>query len=69
MSLDFARISPAIRGARRTRGVRLVATDMHWSAGMGREVHGPAEALLLAMTGRVSAVRGELTGDGLPLLR
>jgi uncharacterized protein (TIGR03083 family) len=62
-SLDYARISPVIGGARRTRGLRLVATDMDWSAGRGAEVRGPGEALLLAMTGRVAAVRSELTGE------
>ncbi|MDZ4269213.1 MAG: maleylpyruvate isomerase family mycothiol-dependent enzyme [Mycobacterium sp.] len=69
VSLDYARISPVIGGARRTRGVRLVATDLDWSAGSGPEVHGPGEALLLAMTGRISAVRDELEGDGLVRLR
>ncbi|KWX65806.1 maleylpyruvate isomerase family mycothiol-dependent enzyme, partial [Mycobacterium sp. NAZ190054] len=56
VSLTYARISPVIGGARRTRGVRLVATDLDWSAGRGPEVRGPGEALLLAMTGRVGAV-------------
>jgi len=69
VSLDYARISPVIGGARRTLGVRLVATDMDWSAGSGPEVHGPGEALLLAMTGRITAVRDELGGDGLARLR
>lgn len=64
VSLSYARLSPVIGGARRTRGLRLVATDMDWSAGRGAEVRGPGEALLLAMTGRVGAVRGELSGDG-----
>jgi uncharacterized protein (TIGR03083 family) len=69
VALDFARISPVIGGARRTRGVRLVATDMEWSAGRGPDVRGAAEALLLAMTGRTAHVAGELTGDGMRLLR
>jgi uncharacterized protein (TIGR03083 family) len=64
-SLNYARISPVIGGARRTRGVRLEATDMEWAAGNGRVVRGSGEALLLAMTGRISAVHGELAGDGL----
>ncbi len=55
VSLDYARISPVIGGAHRTRGLRLVATDMDWSAGHGAQVRGPAEALLLAMSGRGGA--------------
>ncbi|AFM19445.1 hypothetical protein Mycch_4744 [Mycolicibacterium chubuense NBB4] len=65
-SLNYARISPVIGGARRIRGKRLVATDMEWSAGRGPELRGPGEALLLAMTGRLDAVRGELAGEGMP---
>lgn len=67
--LDYARISPVIGGARRTRGLRLVATDMDWSAGRGPEVCGKAEALLLMMTGRIGAVRAELSGEGLERVR
>lgn len=57
-------------GARqRIRGLRLVATDLHWSHGTsGPEVTGPALPLLLAMTGR-SAGLGDLTGAGLATLR
>ncbi|WP_273735790.1 maleylpyruvate isomerase family mycothiol-dependent enzyme [Mycolicibacterium septicum] len=63
-ALAFARISPVIGGARRTRGLRLIADDLGWSAGRGPEIRGPGEALLLAMTGRVEAVAGELRGPG-----
>lgn len=69
VSLNFARMSPVIGGARRTRGVQLVATDMNWSAGHGPAVLGTAEALLLVMTGRFEAVADELHGDGAPSLR
>jgi hypothetical protein len=68
-ALNFARHSPVIGGARRTRGVRLVASDTEWSAGNGRAVFGTGEALLLTMTGRADSVAGELTGDGVALLR
>ena len=68
ISLDYARVSPVIGGARRTRGIRLAASDIEWSAGRGPVVSGPAEALLLAMTGRVEAVRAELSGEGLSRL-
>ncbi|MCV7253131.1 maleylpyruvate isomerase family mycothiol-dependent enzyme [Mycobacterium hackensackense] len=67
-ALAFARISPVIRGARRTRGLRLVATDLDWAAGRGPEVRGTGEALLLAMTGRAAHLSGELAGGGVALL-
>lgn len=37
---------------RRFRDVRLVATDTDWTAGSGRELVGPIDAILLALTGR-----------------
>jgi uncharacterized protein (TIGR03083 family) len=49
------------------RGVRLVASDLDWSHGSGPEVSGPAEAMLMAITGRPCAV-GELTGPGQPVV-
>lgn len=69
VSLNYARMSPVIAGARRTRGVRLVATDMKWSAGTGPEVYGSAESLLMAMTGRAAKIPGELSGEGIGCLR
>lgn len=68
-ALTYARISPVIGGARRTRGLRLIATDIDWSAGSGTELRGPGEALLLAMTGRTAAVADELAGPGSSELR
>jgi hypothetical protein len=59
--------SPATRGARRTRGARLVATDLDWNHGDGLEVAGPAEALLMAMAARPDAFN-QLTGPGKELL-
>lgn len=53
---------------RRTRGLRLIATDVSWSRGDGPEVLGPAEAVIMAVAGR-AAVLDELTGDGVGLLR
>ena len=61
-------VSPVIGGAWRTRGLRLIATDLDWSAGHGPVIRGPGEALLLAMTGRVGAVADELQGPGLAQL-
>jgi uncharacterized protein (TIGR03083 family) len=65
--LNYALTSPATRGARRTRGVRLVATDLDWSHGEGLEVTGPAEALLMAMAARPDAFN-QLAGPGKELL-
>jgi uncharacterized protein (TIGR03083 family) len=61
--LNFALYVPLIRGAWRARGVRLVASDLQWSHGFGPEVHGPGEALLMAMAGRCDAL-GQLDGPG-----
>ena len=67
-ALDFAVRSPALPARRLTRGLRLVATDIAWSSGRGPEVRGPAESVLMAVTGR-PGICGELTGDGQPLLQ
>jgi uncharacterized protein (TIGR03083 family) len=61
--LKYTLTSPATRGARRTRGVRLVATDLDWAHGEGPEVTGPAEALVMAMAARPDAFT-QLAGPG-----
>jgi len=61
--LDFAMVAPPIRAFIRTRGLRLVATDLDWSSGRGPEVHGRGEALLMAAAGRPVAP-DELEGPG-----
>jgi uncharacterized protein (TIGR03083 family) len=66
-TLQYALWAPAVRGAWRARGVRLVATDLDWSFGKGPEVHGPGEALLMTMGFRRGVV-GELSGPGQPRL-
>lgn len=53
---------------RRLRGVRLIATDVEWSAGAGAEVEGPIDALLLLLTGRLTAALPRLRGRGVPAL-
>ncbi len=63
VALDFALNSPTIRGARRTKRLRLVANNLDWSHGDGAEVRGPGEALLLAMAGRRDALK-DLDGPG-----
>jgi uncharacterized protein (TIGR03083 family) len=62
-ALRTALLGPVLRGVLRARDVRLVATDLDWSFGRGPEVHGTAEALLMAAAGR-TAVAGELSGPG-----
>jgi uncharacterized protein (TIGR03083 family) len=65
--LDYALTSPAVRGARHARGVRLVATDLDWTHGSGPEVRGSGEALLMAMAGRPDALQ-QLSGPGKTIL-
>jgi uncharacterized protein (TIGR03083 family) len=65
--LKLALRAPALRGAWRARGVRLVATDVDWSHGKGPEVSGPGEALLMAMAARPDALN-QLAGPGKELL-
>ncbi|MFC3688727.1 maleylpyruvate isomerase family mycothiol-dependent enzyme [Aquipuribacter hungaricus] len=49
-------------------GLRFEADDVDWTHGRGPTVSGPAEALLLALTGRGAAL-GALAGEGVPVLR
>jgi uncharacterized protein (TIGR03083 family) len=65
--LDIALSSPATRGARKARGVRLIATDVDWVYGDGLEVTGPGEALIMAMAARPDALN-QLAGPGKALL-
>ena len=69
-SLTFLTAAP--RGGLVPRGIldglRLEADDIGWAAGSGPTVSGPAEALLLAVTGRTAAL-GLLAGDGAATLR
>jgi uncharacterized protein (TIGR03083 family) len=66
---DFYKRSNFIMGSkRRIDGVALRATDAAWSQGTGPEVSGPMVALLMALTGRKTAL-DELTGEGVATLR
>jgi hypothetical protein len=65
--LNYALTAPAVRGARRARGVRLVATDLEWTHGNGPEIHGTGEALLMAMAAPPEALH-QLAGPGKPTL-
>jgi uncharacterized protein (TIGR03083 family) len=61
------KIGGFLKSRRTTRGLRLVATDLDHRVGEGPEVRGPAEALILAGSGRPVGL-AELSGPGLPLL-
>lgn len=53
----------------RLAGLRFEATDLDWNSGSdGQVVRGPAEALILAITGRNVAL-ADLEGDGVATLR
>ena len=65
--LDDSLRSPELPGWHLSRGVRLTPTDLDWSHGSGPEITGPAEAVLMAVAGRRSAVE-ELAGPGQPVL-
>lgn len=65
--LDYSVRSLELPTWRIARGVHLITSDLDWSHGSGPEVSGPAEAMLMAITGRSCAV-GELTGPGQPVV-
>ena len=66
---DFFKGSNLLIGAkRRIAGITLRATDADWTHGTGPEVSGPILALVMAMTGRTTAV-DELSGEGVAKLR
>ena len=68
-SLDFLTGGRAVgfTPRRRTAGLRFTATDLDWTWGSGSLVTGPAEALMMALTGR-RVVLGELDGPGVRVL-
>lgn len=66
--LDFALRAPTLSARRNARNLKLVATDIAWTAGNGLEVSGPGEAMLMTIAGRPQAL-DELDGPGLATLR
>lgn len=62
-ALSFALVAPPIMAPWHIRGVKVVATDVDWSGGVGAEARGPGEAVLMAMAGRRGAAQ-ELCGPG-----
>lgn len=66
-ALALALLAPPVGAFLRARGLRLIATDIDWTSGHGPEIHGPGEAILMAIAGRPAALH-ELTGPGLATL-
>lgn len=66
--LVLSHSDPFTRPGRRTKGLRLVATDVDWSAGTGAVLRGPGEALIMVIAGRPAAL-ADLDGEGLGVLR
>ena len=69
-SLTFL-TTPAARGIvakNALTGLRIEPTDVDWVHGQGPTLSGDTESLLLALTGRTSALN-HLHGDGAPILR
>ena len=60
--------SPGFAMGNRLDGLRFESTDTGWAIGHGALVRGPAEALVLATSGRPIAF-DQLDGDGVELLR
>jgi uncharacterized protein (TIGR03083 family) len=60
--------SPGYPFGTRLRDLRFETTDTGWRTGAGAVVRGPAEAVVMAMSGRTAAWAG-LSGDGVELLR
>lgn len=52
-----------LKSKQRMKGLSWRATDVDWTFGEGPEVSGPAEALILAASGRPAALP-EISGDG-----
>jgi uncharacterized protein (TIGR03083 family) len=64
----YSRSNAIIGGKTRVSGVTLKATDTDFSVGSGPLVEGPAISLLLAASGRKSAL-DDLSGPGVDVLR
>ncbi len=62
-ALRTALIAPDIARPWPLRGVRLIATDLRFTFGIGLCAKGPAEAILMTIAGRTDAIR-ELSGPG-----
>ena len=68
--LDFLTGPDASKGFSRKSllaNVKLHATDLNWTFGDGEIVSGPAEAIMMSLVGRGSAL-ADLSGDGVAVL-
>jgi uncharacterized protein (TIGR03083 family) len=63
----YAKASFPVGGKKRISGLQLRSTDTGWTYGEGPLVTGPAESLLLGMTGRAAGL-DRLSGDGAAVL-
>jgi uncharacterized protein (TIGR03083 family) len=54
-------------GKRRSKGLKLTASDAEWTYGDGPEVSGPFASILIALTGRKAGLT-DLSGDGVETL-
>jgi uncharacterized protein (TIGR03083 family) len=66
-ALDFSLRAPVLPTRQNVAGVRAVASDVDWQHGDGPEIHGPGEAILMALAGRAHAL-DELDGPGVAVL-
>jgi uncharacterized protein (TIGR03083 family) len=66
--LTFSLGAPTLPSKGNAKGLKLVATDVDWSAGDGPKVTGTGEALLMAVAGRAQALN-DLSGEGVQILR
>lgn len=64
----YAKSNTIIGGRDRVAGLTLKATDIDFSVGDGQPVEGPAISLLLAASGRKSAL-ADLVGPGVEVMR
>jgi hypothetical protein len=55
IALERSLYVPMLRAAWRSRGLRLIATDVDWTHGSGLEVRATGEAFLMSLAGRRAA--------------
>lgn len=68
LELVRAESTPLFSPKRNVAGLRLKSTDVEWQAGDGPVVEGPAEAIVMAASGRKAGL-AELHGEGVEVLR
>ena len=60
--------TPLFSPKKMVRGLKLVASDLDWTAGEGPAVEGPGEAIVMAAAGRAAGLE-TLKGEGTTILR